>query len=162
MKRSTALWILFACLCACAITGDTLLESSAATPATMASDLSDQSAFEKSEAAYRENNLGVAFLEQYKAREAVDSFTRALQIKPDLEIARINLSIALYYLPDAVGARREAEKALSQDPNRAQPHYILGLIARSQNQFDEAIAQFQQVLKIDRDDAGTNVNVGQI
>jgi len=162
MKQSAALLILFACLCACAISGDILLESWAATPATAASDLSDQSAFEKSEAAYRENNLGVALLEQYKAREAVDSFTRALQIKPDLTIARINLSIALYYLPDANGARREAEKTLGQDPNHPQPHYLLGLIARSQNQFDEAIAEFQSVLKIDPDDVGSNINLGQI
>src|SRR5205814_5187932 len=94
--------------------------------------------------------------------EAADSFTRALEIKPDLVIARINLSIALYYLPDAGGAKREAEKALSQDPNRPQPHYILGLIARSQNHFDEAIAEFQKVLKIDPDDIGSNINVGQI
>jgi Flp pilus assembly protein TadD len=158
MKRSAVLLIIFACLCVCVISGDLLLESSAAT----AGDSSDQSAFEKNEAAYRENNLGVALLEQYKAKDAVDSFILALQIKPDLTIARINLSIALYYLPDAVGAKREAEKALSQDPNRAQPHYILGLIARSQNQFDEAIAEFQKVLKIDRDDVGANVNVGQI
>src|SRR5436190_1857818 len=72
-----------------------------------------QSAFEKREAAYRANNLGAAFLEQYKAREAVESFTRALEIKPDLTIARINLSIALYYLPDNDRAKREAEKALT-------------------------------------------------
>ncbi len=161
MKRSAALVILFVWLCSCAITGDTPIKSSAET-STSASDISNQFTFEKSEAAYRENNLGVALLEQYKAREAVDSFTRALQIKPDLTIARINLSIALYYLPDADGAKREAEKALSQDPNRPQPHYILGLIARSQNQSDEAIAEFQQVLKIDPDDVGTNINVGQI
>src|ERR1044071_7098130 len=116
MNRSAALLILFACLCACAISGDKLMESSAAALATMPSDLSDQSAFEKSEAAYRENNLGVALLEQYHAKDAVDSFTRALKIKPDLTIARINLSIALYYLPDTIAAKREAEQALSQDP----------------------------------------------
>ena len=93
MKRSAALLILSACLCACAICGDTLFESSTATPATTAGDLFDQSTFEKSEGAYRENNLGVAFLEQYKAKDAVDSFTRALQIKPDLTIARMTMSI---------------------------------------------------------------------
>jgi len=73
---------------------------------------SDQSSFEKREAAYRANNIGVALLEQYKAKEAAESFTRALAIKPDLLIARVNLAIALYYLPDADGAKREAEKAL--------------------------------------------------
>jgi tetratricopeptide (TPR) repeat protein len=162
MKRSAALLILSACLGACAICGDTLIESSAAPPATTAGDLPVQSAFEKSEAAYRENNLGVAFLEQYKPKEAADSFTHALTIKPDLTIARINLSIALYYLPDADAAKREAEKALSQDPNHPQPHYILGLIARSQNEIDQAVAEFQRVLKIDSEDVGANINVGQI
>src|SRR2546430_2206761 len=156
--KSSAFVILFACLCACAISGDTLIESSAALPAA----LSAQSAFEKSEAAYRANNIGVALLEQYKAKEAADSFTRALEIKPDLLIARINLSIALYYLPDAEGAKREATKALNQDSGKPQTHYILGLIARSENQFDEAIAEFQSVLKIDPDDMGSNINVGQI
>ena len=124
--------------------------------------LAEQSAFDKREAAYRANNLGVAFLEQYKAKEAIASFTQALEIKPDLLIARINLSIALYYLPEIDRAKREAEKALGQDANAPQPHYILGLIARSQNRFDEAIAEFGRVLKLDPADVGSNINVGQI
>src|SRR5256885_10805238 len=124
-----AVVILFALLFSCAIAGAELIKSSTATSSIGASALSAQSAFEKSEAAYRANNIGVALLEQYKAREAADSFTRALEIKTDLTIARINLSIALYYLPDRDGAKREAEKALSEDPNRPQTHYILGLVA---------------------------------
>jgi cytochrome c-type biogenesis protein CcmH/NrfG len=122
----------------------------------------EQTAFEKREAAYRANNIGVALLEQYKAKEAADSFSQALKIKPDLLIARINLAIALYYLPDAESAKREAQRALTQDANAQQPHYILGLIARSQNRFDEAIVEFQKVIKIDPDDVGTSVNLGQI
>ena len=123
---------------------------------------SEQSVFETREAAYRANNIGVALLEQYKAREAVDSFRRALEIKPDLPLARINLAIALYYLPDAEGAKHEAEKALTLKPDAPQPHYILGLIARAQNRFDDAQAAFQKVLQIDPDDVGANVNSGQI
>src|SRR5437660_12307969 len=76
------------------------------------SDVTEQSAFEKREAAYRANNVGVALLEQYKPKEAIDSFKYALTAKPDLVLARINLSIALYYLPDTDGARREADNAL--------------------------------------------------
>lgn len=114
------------------------------------------------EAAYRANNLGVALLEQFKSKEAAASFIRALQLKPDLLIARINLSIALYYLPDSAGAKREAAKALSQNQDAPQPHYILALIARSENQFDDALTELGKVLKIDPDDAGANVNAGQI
>jgi tetratricopeptide (TPR) repeat protein len=121
-----------------------------------------QTAFEKRESAYRANNVGVALLEQYKAKEAAESFEHALEIKPDLLLARINLAIALYYLPDADTAKREAQKSLTQDAKAPQPHYLLGLLARTQNRFDEAIAEFQNVLKVDPDDVGTNVNLGQI
>src|SRR6266404_3632725 len=145
-----------------AITNSTLLDYSRLSSFTRADASDEQSAFDKREAAYRANNLGVAFLEQYKAKEAVASFTRALEIKPDLLIARINLSIALYYLPDADGAKREAEKALNQDQNRPHPHYILGLIARAQNRFEAAISEFQKVLQTDPEDVGSNINVGQM
>jgi tetratricopeptide (TPR) repeat protein len=120
------------------------------------------SSSDKREDAYRANNFGVALLEQYKAKEAAESFTHALEIKPDLLIARINLSIALYYLADAEGAKREAEKALEQDANAPQPHYILGLIARSQNNAEQGMAEFQKVLTVDRDDVATSVNLGQL
>jgi tetratricopeptide (TPR) repeat protein len=121
-----------------------------------------QSNLEKREAAYRANNVGVALLEQYKAKEAIDYFRRALDLKPDLGIARVNLSIALYYLPDVDGAKHEAEKALTQDVGRPHPHYLLGLIARGQNRFEDAIAELQKVLQADPDDVGTNINLGQI
>src|SRR3989454_6109748 len=143
MKSLAAPVILLALFLFISTAGTTLNESlvSSSTPVT---GTSEQSAFERREAAYRANNLGVALLEQYKARDAVESFTRALEIKPNLLIARINLSIALYYLPDADGAKREAEKSLIQDPEKPQSHYILGLIARAQNRFQEAVAEFQK------------------
>jgi tetratricopeptide (TPR) repeat protein len=123
---------------------------------------SEQSDPAKREAAYRANNLGVALLEQYKAKEAAESFQRSLAIDPDLRLAQINLCIALYYLPDPDAARRAADKALAGDPYAPQPHYILGLIARTDNRYDDAIKEFQSVLAIDNEDAATNVNIGQI
>jgi len=114
------------------------------------------------EEAYRANNRGVALLEQFKYREAADAFRRALQIDPKLALARINLSIALFNVPDLPGAQREARAALALVPNAPQPHYILGLIAKTEARAEEAIAPFQQVLKIDPDDVGANVNLGQI
>jgi tetratricopeptide (TPR) repeat protein len=114
------------------------------------------------EEAYRANNLGVALLEQYKYKEGAESFTHALQLDPKLAIARINLSIALFNVPDAAGAQREAEKAVALNPNAPQPHYILGLIAKAQNRNEDAIAAFQRVLKLDPRDVGANVNIGQL
>lgn len=114
------------------------------------------------EDAYRANNLGVALLEQFKYKEGADAFRKALQIDPKLVLARINLAIALYNVPDLVGAQREAQAAIALAPNAPQPHYIIGLIAKTQARPDDAIAPFQQVLKVDPSDVGANVNLGQI
>jgi tetratricopeptide (TPR) repeat protein len=121
-----------------------------------------QKAVETREDAYRANNLGVALLEQYKYKEGAEAFTRALQLDPKLQLARINLGIALFNVPDLAGAQREAEKAAAANANAPQPVYILGLIAKSQNRTEDAIAAFQKVLKIDPRDTGANVNIGQL
>ncbi|HXM34687.1 MAG TPA: FG-GAP-like repeat-containing protein, partial [Pyrinomonadaceae bacterium] len=113
------------------------------------------------EDAYRENNIGVALLEQFKYKEGAEAFKRALQIEPKLSLAHINLSIALYNVPDLPGAEREAKSALTFAPNAPQPYYILGLIAKTTKP-DEALAAFQHVLKIDGNDVGANINLGQI
>src|SRR5262245_33071062 len=114
------------------------------------------------EDAYRANNLGVALLEQFKYKDGADAFKRALQLDPKLALARINLAIALFNVPDLPGSQREAQAAIALAPNAPQPHYILGLIAKTQARPDDAVAPFQQVLKIDPNDVGANVNLGQI
>jgi Flp pilus assembly protein TadD len=114
------------------------------------------------EDAYRANNLGVALLEQFKHKEAADAFRRALQIDSKLSLARVNLSIALLNDRDLDGARREAQAAVDLMPTAPQPPYVLGLIARAQNRVDDAVAAFQQVLKLAPTDVGTNINLGQL
>src|SRR6266849_6352967 len=104
------------------------------------------------EDAYRANNIGVALLEQFKYKEGAEQFRRALQIEPKLALARVNLSIALFNLPDLPGAQREAQNAITLAPDMPHPHYLLGLIAKQQNRADDAIAAFQRVLKIDPGD----------
>src|ERR1043166_3913096 len=114
------------------------------------------------EDAYRANNLGVALLEQFKHKEGADEFRRALSLAPKLTLARINLAIALFNVPDLAGALKEATAAAAASPDSPQPPYILGLIARQQNRTDDAVAAFQRVLKIDPADVGANVNLGQL
>ena len=114
------------------------------------------------EDAYRANNLGVALLEQFKHKEASDAFKRALQLAPDLAVARINLGIALFNIPDLPAAQRELQAAATAVPSAPQPPYLLGLAAKTHNRPDEAIPYFEKVLQIDPNDVGANVNLGQL
>jgi Flp pilus assembly protein TadD len=114
------------------------------------------------ESAYRDNNIGVALLEQFKYKEAAEAFRNALKKNPKLSLARINLGIALFNVPDLPAAQREAQAALTLAPEALQPYYILGLIAKTQSRTEEALSSFQRVLKIDPNDVGSNINVGQI
>src|SRR2546427_7363218 len=63
------------------------------------------------EDAYRANNRGVALLEQFRPADAAEAFRQALKIDPTLAIARANLAIALFNVPDLAGAEREARAA---------------------------------------------------
>ena len=114
------------------------------------------------EDAYRANNIGVALLEQFKYREAATEFRQALKVEPSLALARVNLGIALYNLPDLDAAQRELKAAADALPDSPQAHYMLGLIAKSQNRAVDGIAEFQRVLQIDARDPGTNINIGQL
>ncbi|MDQ3710636.1 MAG: FG-GAP-like repeat-containing protein [Acidobacteriota bacterium] len=114
------------------------------------------------EDAYRANNRGAAQLEQYNHQAGAAEFRRALEANPQLTAARVNLAVALFNLQDLEAARREAEAASTAEPERPQPHYILGLIAKNQNRTDDAIASLKKVLEIDANDVGANVNLGQI
>ncbi len=114
------------------------------------------------EDAYRANNIGVALLEQFKYKEGAEEFRRALKLEPSLALARVNLGIALYNLPDPDGALRELKAAADALPASPQVHYMLGLLARLQNRTVEGIAEFQRALQVDPYDPGANINVGQL
>ncbi len=118
--------------------------------------------FSTLEQAYRANNRGVALLEQFKARQAVAEFQRALALVPQLPLAQLNLAIAQYNVPDLAAARRAAEAAQQLAPDAPQAPYLLGLIARAENRTPDALAAFQRVRQLDPRDAAAHINAGQL
>ncbi|HXD19101.1 MAG TPA: FG-GAP-like repeat-containing protein, partial [Vicinamibacterales bacterium] len=122
----------------------------------------ETTAAQRREAAYRANNRGVALMEQDAFADAARAFRDALTTDPDLRLARINLAIALYYagqLPDAAQAANDARR---ESPDAPQPPYVLGLIARADNQPQAAVDAFSRVLAIDPSDVGSKVNLALI
>jgi tetratricopeptide (TPR) repeat protein len=114
------------------------------------------------EDAYRANNLGVAYLEQYNFGAASAQFKQALQLEPGLAIARLNLGIALFYSGDADAARRELEAVRPNLADRPHPDYVLGLIARAADRTEDAVDAFRRVQRMDPADVGAAINLGQL
>ena len=114
------------------------------------------------EDAYRANNIGVALLEQFKHKEGAEAFQECAEDRSEAEFGAASISASRCSMcPICRRAARSANRrALA--PEVPQPYYILGLIAKLQSRPDEALAAFQRVLKIDPNDVGTNINVGQI
>ena len=137
-----------------------ILTSGAIVPASQAPPASVSSV--DRERAYRSNNLGVALLEQFKYDAAVAAFRESLRIDSSVAIARLNLGIALLYLPDLEGAAREAAVAASLLRSAPGPPYVQGLIARADNRDEDAVRFFERVRQIDPADGGTAINLAQI
>ena len=114
------------------------------------------------EAAYRENNLGVALLEQFRPADAAEAFERALRKDETLQLARVNLAIAYLYVPDHEAARKVAEAALAEMPDSPQLNYVLGLVARGEGRAEDALPYLRKVLDKDPRDVGANLTLGQV
>jgi Tfp pilus assembly protein PilF len=114
------------------------------------------------EAAYRANNIGVAYLEQYDFDTAITAFRRALEQDSALAIARLNLGIALFYAGQHEPARQELERARTVLPDRPHADFVLGLIDRAGDRTDAALQDFSRAQKLDATDPGININIGQL
>ncbi len=114
------------------------------------------------EAAYRSNNIGVAYLEQYNFEAAAASFKTALEQDGTLALARLNVGIALFYAGQPDAAAPELERARQALPDRPHADYVLGLLHRAANRPDDALAAFARAQKIDATDPGIAINIGQL
>jgi len=116
----------------------------------------------KREQLYRLNNIGVAFMEQYKHEDAVKQFKQALERDPNLAVARINLALAHFYLNDSRAAVEEARGAVKLAPDSPHAHYALAAALKNEKLYDESLAEFNKVLSIDPRDSATNIQIGQL
>ena len=114
------------------------------------------------EAAYRENNRGVAALEQYAYEDAAARFRAAIALDDRVDLPHLNLPLALYYVPDLDAAADAAAAAVRRVPDSPHAFYVQGLIARGRRDLAAATAAFERVRALDPDDVGALVNLAQI
>ncbi|MEK8021947.1 MAG: FG-GAP-like repeat-containing protein, partial [Candidatus Parabeggiatoa sp.] len=110
-------------------------------------------------------NKGVALMERYKPVDAVKEFEDVVRLAPDWITGRLNLGIALLNTQknaDLLRAEEELKWVIERTPDNPYAHYALGMLFRHIGLFDDAIAEFQTVLKIDPEDADAHYQVGSL
>ncbi len=117
---------------------------------------------EAREELYRQINIGIAYLEQFKPEEAAKTFKQVTDKDPNFALGQINFAIASFFDAKLSAAEESARAAIKLMPNSPHAHYILGLALKNQTSYDEAIKEFTKVIEIDPKDATTNIQIGQI
>jgi tetratricopeptide (TPR) repeat protein len=96
-------------------------------------------------------NMGLAYIDNNKRSEGRKALEKAIDVNPKDVLAYCHLG----YLDHMSGNLSEAmlmyHQALAIDPNSAQAHYNLGLAFAEQKIFNEALREWQIVIKNDPD-----------
>jgi tetratricopeptide (TPR) repeat protein len=106
------------------------------------------------------NLLGVANAGLHNLDEAIASFGKAAQIKPDYIEAHNNLGLALQNRGRFEEAIASFSKALQIKPDFAEAHNNLGAALKYQGRLKEAIASLSKALQIEPDHAEAHNNLG--
>src|SRR5579871_1887324 len=105
--------------------------------------------------AARQNNLGVAYMNQQLFEKGLKEFQQSAENDPKFAIARLNQGVAYLNLQKIDEAKAAFEDALKQDPKNPNAWYSLGLLAKNTGNAQAAVDAFKRVTEIDPNDADT-------
>src|ERR1700756_256917 len=98
--------------------------------------------------AFRNNTLGVAYMNQQKFAEAQKYFEKALAADPNFAIARINLGISLLSQQKLEPARAALVETVRQGTDDPYAWYNLGLVYKDVGEPEKAIEAFKRVTQL--------------
>jgi len=113
----------------------------------------DSAPADKSIEAARQNNLGVAYMNQQLFEKALHSFEAAGKLDPNMRIARLNRGVALLNLQKVDDAKAALEAAVKEDPSDPHGWYNLGLFYKNTSDAEGAIDSFKHVVALAPEDA---------
>jgi Tfp pilus assembly protein PilF len=108
------------------------------------------------------NNLGTIYQEMNQLPKAEVEFQKALldAAYPTRELPYYNLA-RLYVLQDRLDlAMENVRKAIQAKPRLAMAHNLMGMILEKQNKPEDAVAAYEQAVKIVPDDIQFSFNLG--
>jgi tetratricopeptide (TPR) repeat protein len=112
------------------------------------------------------NNLGLCYDALGQFDEAIQSFTRAIELnrgqKQPSAWPPLNLAVSLISLNRLDEAVARLYEALSYNPQFPQAHYELALVLEKERKFEEAIAPLQRAIELDPLYAEPHYTLGRI
>ena len=108
------------------------------------------------------DNYGRALLRQHKLPEAVQAFSAAVALRPDLDASRCGLGTALQEQGKYDEAADQFVQVLKPQPDNLVALIQLGLVRGRQGKLDEAADLFSHALRLRPDDAGAHNNLGSV
>ena len=93
-------------------------------------------------------NFGAALVQAKRYEEAVGLLRKLLSIQPGHATARENLAIALYQLKRFPEAKTEFMWLTEKQPESATAYYFLAIIHDQLQEYLDAMANYQQYLKL--------------
>lgn len=94
-------------------------------------------------------SLGNLYFRERRYREAIERYARALALKPDYDLAVINMAGAYRNLGDDDAALAGFERYLTIDPKDPYVRYQMGEIYLDRGDLDRAEQEFRRALEID-------------
>jgi len=106
--------------------------------------------------------LGTEYFKAGKYQEAIAQYSRALQLKPDYDLALINMANVYRRMGNDEAALAGYERYITVDPQNAFVRYQIGEIYLDQGNLERAEKEYAEALKIDPKLAGAMVATGVI
>ena len=105
-------------------------------------------------------NLGIALRSQGKLDTAIDSYRKALSLKPDYAEAHSNLGVALQEQGKLEEALESCQRALLLKPGFANAHFNLANVLKDQGKLEAATDSYRKALSFKPDFADACHNLG--
>ncbi len=104
--------------------------------------------------------LGELYLQHHETSDAIDEFTQALRFNPDSVEAQIGLAGAYQDAGDLSSAQKIWEALAKKNPRSAEAQEAIAELLASQKLYQQAIAQYQKVLRLSPNSALAHNNLG--